>query len=354
MAEQNRRVARRSRAQQHDAGGSTTEDYKPCQVLKDVFDDDGERLKRWLVHGKIDGIHLAKMLPITVQELKEGKITLKDVIDTLHEMTVRRRFHEFAMSGLSRRTIPESWCRNEEQKNWLAQAQQDFKDDLIRSCDFGPKFGGGGGPLYADSVAKVLVAHQETCNNWAQRVDQALFHGKKSPTFLFLCPTNKLSHDDFRLMILDICQVVTQKRSCTDEMHSRLFLLRHAVLAVATGAHDAFTSCWECDRGSANVSFDRCSSCNVARYCSRECQVRAWKSGHKKWCARLKRSYHQFLDSQKEVERFHETSGSTWEGLTLSLLYDQASLLEYADRHVVALSSQQMMGCYLAYHGVHR
>ena len=327
MAEQNRRVARRSRAQQHDAGGSTTEDYKPCQVLKDVFDDDGERLKRWLVHGKIDGAHLAKMLPLTVQELMEGKITYEAAVGTLNEMTVRRRFHEFAMSGLSRRTIPESWCRNEEQKHWLAQSQQDFKDDLIRRCDFGPtgEFGGGGGQLTADNVTMMLVAHQETCNNWAQRVDQALFHGKKSPTFLFLCPTNKLSHDDFRLMILDIFRVVIVKRIGADEkkeMHSRLFLLQNAFFTVAAGAHDALTSCWECDRGLVNVSFDCCSSCNVARYCSRECQVRAWKSGHKKWCARLKRSYHQFLDSQKEVERFHETRGSTLEGLTLSLLYD--------------------------------
>jgi ATP-dependent RNA helicase DHX37/DHR1 len=32
----------------------------------------------------------------------------------------------------------------------------------------------------------------------------------------------------------------------------------------------------------------RCSGCKVARFCSKECSMAAWKAGHKAVCKRLK------------------------------------------------------------------
>ena len=61
-------------------------------------------------------------------------------------------------------------------------------------------------------------------------------------------------------------------------------------------ALDTWTSCWECQGDLVNALFDLCSMCNVARYCSRKCKVRAWKSGHKNKYAKSKISCDQFLE----------------------------------------------------------
>jgi hypothetical protein len=36
------------------------------------------------------------------------------------------------------------------------------------------------------------------------------------------------------------------------------------------------------------TKLQRCSSCKVARYCSRDCQMKAWRSGHRKACRKEK------------------------------------------------------------------
>ncbi|RKP15886.1 hypothetical protein ROZALSC1DRAFT_3716, partial [Rozella allomycis CSF55] len=35
---------------------------------------------------------------------------------------------------------------------------------------------------------------------------------------------------------------------------------------------------------STEAPFSRCSRCKLAWYCSRDCQLAAWKSGHRHWC----------------------------------------------------------------------
>ena len=40
-----------------------------------------------------------------------------------------------------------------------------------------------------------------------------------------------------------------------------------------------------CDHCGAGGATARCAKCKVIVYCSRECQVAAWKGGHKKLCA---------------------------------------------------------------------
>jgi len=61
------------------------------------------------------------------------------------------------------------------------------------------------------------------------------------------------------------------------------------------------TCCWYCGKSSTSgdndtaIKLSECSRCNVARYCSRDCQVADWKKsksggiGHKHTCAALKR-----------------------------------------------------------------
>ena len=78
---------------------------------------------------------LAKVLPVTVQDLIDGKTARKDVFQTLSSILIQRISRSICTRELSRKTISETWCRNDEQKQWWAQAQQEFQDDLFKRFD---------------------------------------------------------------------------------------------------------------------------------------------------------------------------------------------------------------------------
>ena len=43
--------------------------------------------------------------------------------------------------------------------------------------------------------------------------------------------------------------------------------------------------CGHCSKAEpAGVKFNSCGKCRVVRYCSRDCQVKDWKAGHKRKC----------------------------------------------------------------------
>lgn len=52
------------------------------------------------------------------------------------------------------------------------------------------------------------------------------------------------------------------------------------------GVHETKDLCWNCKNYSAE-GLKKCSKCAVAGYCSKTCQVNAWKGGHKQKCADL-------------------------------------------------------------------
>ena len=112
--------------------------------------------------------------------------------------------------------------------------------------------------------------------------------GKRSPTFLFLCATKKRSPNHFADMVIDIWRICGSKLQ-TDPGAT-------CYCGGCQSALDTWTSCWECQGNLVNAFFDLCSMCNVARYCSRKCKVRAWKSGHKNKYAKSKISCDQFLE----------------------------------------------------------
>lgn len=52
--------------------------------------------------------------------------------------------------------------------------------------------------------------------------------------------------------------------------------------------NQALQRCWHCNAMETEERrFLRCAKCNVAFYCGKECQVAAWKSGHKAPCKKL-------------------------------------------------------------------
>ena len=65
--------------------------------------------------------------------------------------------------------------------------------------------------------------------------------------------------------------------------------VRDATNDLAAGKELEGQTCWNCGAPPTAEPFQKCARCHVARYSSRECQVRHWKSGgHKHKCAELK------------------------------------------------------------------
>ena len=307
------------------ARSAGTADDKSMGMRRELVEKE-EQVQTWLVRGKIDAKHLAKLLPVTVQTLIDGNTTQDDIFDALKVLYAERTRYETVVGLLSRKTIPESWCRNEEQKQWLAQNLIEFQIDLFKSFRFPSiRLVREDAMLIYECTLNMPVALQETCKRWEQRVDQALFKSKKSPTFLFLCSTNKMSPDDFSDMVMAMFKSANDAETLDIEnVHKRprLAMLRRAIALVHERAHIALTTCWECDGDLLDAHVDRCSKCNIARYCCRECQVRAWKSGHRDMCDTLKKSYNNYLESLAEVDRCHGNRGVIVERLALNILVD--------------------------------
>jgi hypothetical protein len=70
-----------------------------------------------------------------------------------------------------------------------------------------------------------------------------------------------------------------------------------AARAIENGWDTIRHQCWECGQGEGpNVQVSKCSLCKAARYCSKECQRKSRKSGHKgAACDELKVMYQRFM-----------------------------------------------------------
>jgi hypothetical protein len=85
--------------------------------------------------------------------------------------------------------------------------------------------------------------------------------------------------------------------------------LRLAVEGISNGVLDTFKTCWECGAAEGQQDLQKCGRCTVALYCRRDCQLRAWKSGHKAKCALLKKRDASFRESLRTVDEAYERGG---------------------------------------------
>lgn len=61
--------------------------------------------------------------------------------------------------------------------------------------------------------------------------------------------------------------------------------LHNAADRIAEGGHEAKMVCWECSQVCEELK--NFGKCEIAQYCSRDCQVKVWKEGHKRKCSVL-------------------------------------------------------------------
>ena len=59
------------------------------RMLKELVDNE-DQVSKWLVHGNMDCKSLAKMLPVTTQDLIDRKTTADDVIDAPYTIDICR------------------------------------------------------------------------------------------------------------------------------------------------------------------------------------------------------------------------------------------------------------------------
>lgn len=316
-------------------------------------DDDATQVLEWLDGGKIDAVHMAKAMPKTVEDLHMRETAPAQLLDGLKramnsQLIIRisgsegevgglsplpfeGRFIEFLADRLSRRTIPQFWCRSKEQEQWLVLAHTDFARDL--TCRFESEgldqlYANSMLLAYADIVPPIQAILSEVCMEWADRVDEALFsHQRRRGAFIFMCPTNTLSGESSIDMVRSIFQESDVDEKYHDyrfELDSKKKQLEQAIHTATTGAHEALNTCWECN--TSGVQLHRCTGCLVAFYCSKNCQHRAFKSGHKKKCAVLKEKNEAFADSLEAVNRAHRTGKLEGIYLSITLDYSAASI----------------------------
>ena len=60
-------------------------------------------------------------------------------------------------------------------------------------------------------------------------------------------------------------------------------------LALLVSYHDS-NSCSKCKRNTPDRELEQCAGCSVARYCSKKCQVKDWKRGHRDDCAEIRKA----------------------------------------------------------------
>lgn len=92
---------------------------------------------------------------------------------------------------------------------------------------------------------------------------------------------------------------------CRDVAYTGAIEVDRKIKAAAQGVQDGQDVirqvCWECGLDSGPIS--KCTSCHAARYCSKECQRKSWKDGHKGACDALKTMYNGFIANCRRIDK---------------------------------------------------
>jgi hypothetical protein len=287
-------------------------------------EDDLERVMEYIgkEKGPFDSKSLARMLPNTARDLREGKVSAEQVAESLSaaydHSTICMNGCEGEMHPLtyishriSINAIPPSWRRNVQRER---AGGNDPRYDF--SCDLAAKLKevGGGIPTGNDPrscfTANIYSAMKQTCDAWAERMNQEYFNGRRG-SFLRRCPTYRMSLEDVGRMLdgflADIdSQTLFKDLMKAEDMKQKLLL---AAKWISYGVLDTFKTCWECEAAEGEQDLQRCGRCAVALYCGRDCQVRAWKSGHKAKCALLKKHDASFREALRTIDETYERGG---------------------------------------------
>uniref|UniRef100_A0A7S1UPI3 MYND-type domain-containing protein n=1 Tax=Grammatophora oceanica TaxID=210454 RepID=A0A7S1UPI3_9STRA len=301
------------------------------------LDDDVTAGFYWLTSPFTDAKGFAKVFPHTAQDLREEKVTPEEVADGLEDLYFqealgdRSSFRENEIGTFSKlsariattKVLPRRFfahCTDEEKQNVIQAFSMElelvFQELVLRGKALEDHTG--------NAFAKSLL--ENVCERWSDRIDRDLFRGVAG-SFLRECPYYGGTVDLFVELLKvvygeidnsgEVIQLASQKKRNWIE----------SLQDVAEGLHQVGETCWECETVPADQALRKCSKCLAARYCSRECQRKAWKSGHRTKCDDLRTHYSNFLSSLRIVDEMHDTGTPAEQiGIILSANVDYLSL----------------------------
>mmetsp|Transcript_18951 Transcript_18951/g.31890 ORF Transcript_18951/g.31890 Transcript_18951/m.31890 type:complete len:625 (-) Transcript_18951:1419-3293(-) len=276
--------------------------------------DDVDAAVQWMLKGRVYASGLQKYLPQTCEDLLSGKVTPEKVADDLDTIYAVKKFSYMGMGGMG-------WDEDDvrdcgifvahaamPQKFWRAVGISDKGTSI--NHDFSLTFLS----IYTKKAEafpkidlKVLVkqATDETCEEWAGRLDKLFFRGKKG-AFLKKSPVYHIEPRRFEEHDMPLQKLKRTQANLEMRRDVKRTCILHAAKDVILGVYHIKKTCWQCKQNKDNISLQVCGKCNVASYCSRDCQVEAWKQGHKTACKNLRSKFEEFQKSLKIVDDAHD------------------------------------------------
>jgi len=267
----------------------------------------------------LDAKKFAKYLPSKAQELRDGAADPEKValgICDHQAMRIDDTF-EVAIRDLANITV--------DQLGETELCKQFYSDlDISARKSFQSARPGGGITMEKQNrvLAKAIKAgNLETFDLWEQRFDDIFANGRRGAFRLHA--VGRPFGPSLSLEVYEAAFNEIEYKIASDGIDLMLPSLHPVCCGVAAGECVTMKTCWECDKLPPHraAPLESCSRCQTAVYCSKQCQTKAWKSGHKHTCSGLKSKMHQFEQLIQEVDDMHE-QGSDFHGLRLGYIPD--------------------------------
>eukprot|EP00546_Thalassionema_frauenfeldii_P016835 CAMPEP_0178898746 /NCGR_PEP_ID=MMETSP0786-20121207/2514_1 /TAXON_ID=186022 /ORGANISM="Thalassionema frauenfeldii, Strain CCMP 1798" /LENGTH=500 /DNA_ID=CAMNT_0020569523 /DNA_START=11 /DNA_END=1513 /DNA_ORIENTATION=- len=309
------------------------------------LDDDWDAGIRWMCQGRVDTYGFAKHFPKTSEMLMDNTLQPQAVIRELQgvyrmptfpwqDKQISTHPATFLAHLTTLQALPPQQCfSNPGRYQHFAQGfQKDLNDIFLRKISQAEQRNDDEYMTLRVQFSHILQeCLNEVCPMWSKRLDKELFQNKRRK-FLKQCPIYQTSPsllDTPGKPIYLFFEHLPDPNWLEQQMNharNRIGCLANAVLNVSKGMHRPVDQlCWECMSVCPNCML--CNQCKVAQYCGRDCQVKAWKGGHKHKCKELKQQHKCYLASLKTVdEKYADGMTPIIEGITLSEEIDYSVL----------------------------
>lgn len=311
-------------------------------------EDDIDRAVTFMLKGVWTSKDLAKHMPHTAQDIADGVLSPKDFVAQFAQPVLDSVEPDGKLEKLA------DYVQLKERKDYMVH-------DITKSMTgyvFLPYLEGGSIPAtesrkyedllnaFGEQVATKLISKveeeaievvpsaslfenllkkflREACEEWSRRLDTEYFPGHHR--FLDTSPLFTENSSSFTRYLCCAFHCFYTETVFPDYKKRLLFALEAAAGGVARNVHMAKSmTCWECDKECMDLQ--KCTACNVASYCSKKCQLTAWRQGHKENCELL-RFKQSILDSSLQaIDAAHESG--TIHGIQLSAFLDYLMLPE--------------------------
>lgn len=292
-------------------------------------EDSFETVKEWVRNGKYTIKLFAKLLPNTAQDITQGRLLSEQVGYSL-ESTYVWLVHRDDTTRLRHLSCVLADVMLPRTASSLARA--------ICSIQVGrflchPEVREGFSIGIQSSLAEIIqgVKSFYTSGSGIDRIAQT---PELRGVILPDSPVFTLTDTDFVNAVISQAGNVNTEELGREREEARA--IANAFLRITVSFHSTFFKCWECSQVFENTF--HCGRCEAAVYCSRKCQAKAWKGGHKGKCDRLKQIHEVFLTGVEEYGKAHVTG--FLDGFKLCPLYDHLVV----NHCMEAMASEQKPG----------